>query len=161
MKFSTADLCDAHPEVHVAESIFGDFGGLDAFAGPIATLKVFEDNAMVRAALGEPGVGRVLVIDGGGSMRCALVGGNLAQLGAANGWSGIIVDGCVRDSNELSSAAIGVKALGVNPRRSEKGLHAGVRGRRVAFAGVSFDEGDWAYADADGIVVAKAPLHSP
>ena len=160
MKFSTADLCDAHPDIQVVEPVFGDFGGLDAFAGRAATLKVFEDNAMVRAALEEPGASRVLVIDGGGSMRCALVGGNLVKLAAANGWSGIIVDGCLRDSAEVSSIAVGVKALGLTPRRSEKGLHGGIRGRRLEFAGVICDEGDWVYADADGIVIAKTALHT-
>jgi regulator of ribonuclease activity A len=160
VKFSTADLCDAHPELQVAEPLFADFGALDAFAGPVATLKVYEDNAMVRSALEEPGAGRVLVIDGGGSLRCALVGGNLAQLGASNDWRGIILYGCIRDSAEVSGTAIGVKALGLNPRRSEKGIHGGVRGRRIEFAGVTFDEGDWVYADADGVVTSKTPVHS-
>ena len=158
--FSTADLCDAHSELQVAEPLFADFGGLDAFAGPVATLKVFEDNELVRSVLEESGVGRVLVIDGGGSLRCALVGGNLAQLGATHGWSGMIVYGCIRDSTEVSRITIGVKALALHPRRSFKGVHTGVRGRPVAFAGVTFEEGDWVYADADGVVVSKAAVHS-
>src|ERR1700730_15794162 len=98
MNLATADLSDAHPEAQVAESLFGDFGGVKHFAGPLVTLKVFEDNAMVRAILAEPGEGRVLVVDGGASMRCALVGGNLARLGVVNGWQGLIVNGCIRDS---------------------------------------------------------------
>ena len=155
---TTADLCDANAQAQIAEPLFRDFGGVNKFHGPVATLKVFEDNALVRALLEEPGAGRVLVIDGGGSMRCALVGGNLAQLGVDNGWRGLIVYGCVRDSEEVGSMPIGVKALAAHPRRSEKGLHTGHRDRAVTFAGVTFKTGQWLYADADGILVAAKPL---
>jgi len=159
MKPTTADLSDAHPRAQIAEPLFRDFGGVAAFHGPVVTVKVFEDNALVRTLLEEPGAGRVLVVDGGGSMRCALVGGNLAQLGVDGGWRGLIVFGCIRDSEEIRGMAIGVKALGTHPRKSEKGLHNGHRDRAVAFAGVTFKSGQWLYADADGILVSDTPLH--
>lgn len=160
MSTATTDLSDAHPEAQVAEPLFADFGGLVAFYGPITTLKVFEDNALVRAALEEKGEGRVLVVDGGGSTRCALVGGNLGALGAKNGWAGIVVNGCIRDSEEMSGQNIGVKALATHPRKSEKGLHTGHRDKVVSFAGVIFKPGAWLYADADGVVVSEGPIHS-
>jgi regulator of ribonuclease activity A len=160
MTYATTDLSDAHPEAQVAEPIFGDFGGRLAFHGPIRTVKVFEDNAMVRALLEEKGEGCVLVVDGGGSTRCALVGGNLGQLGVDNGWAGIVVYGYIRDSEEIAQQEIGVKALGTHPRKSEKGLHNGKREMTLHFAGVSFKPGAWLYADADGIVVADEPIHT-
>lgn len=159
MSHATTDLSDAHPEAQVADPAFGDFGGLIAFFGPIVTVKVFEDNEMVRALLEERGNGQVLVVDGGGSTRCALVGGNLAQLGVDNGWAGIVVNGFIRDSEEISEKEIGVKALGTHPRKSEKGLHKGHRNRSFSFAGVQFKPGQWLYADADGIIVADGPIH--
>ena len=157
--FATTDLCDAHPDLQVCAPVFHDYGGTIAFHGPIATLKVFEDNALVRATLERPGEGRVLVVDGGGSLRCALVGGQLGTLGVNNGWAGVLVHGCVRDRAELAALAIGVKALATHPRRSEKGLHSGHAGRIVEFAGVRFAPGAWLYADADGIVVADRALY--
>ncbi|MFA5940619.1 MAG: ribonuclease E activity regulator RraA [Sinimarinibacterium sp.] len=159
MTYATTDLSDAHPDAQVAEPIFGDFGGRIAFHGPIRTVKVFEDNAMVRALLEERGEGHVLVVDGGGSTRCALVGGNLGQLGVDNGWAGIVVYGYIRDSEEIAEQDIGVKALGTHPRKSEKGLHNGKREKVVSFAGVTFKPGAWLYADADGIVVSDQPIH--
>lgn len=159
MSFATTDLSDAHPEAQVADPVFGDFGGLQAFHGQIVTVKVFEDNALVRALLEEPGQGRVLVVDGGGSARCALVGGNLGKLGVDNGWAGIVVNGYIRDSEEIVEQEIGVKALGTHPRKSEKGLHSAHRDRVVTFAGVTFKPGQWLYADADGIVVADGAIH--
>jgi regulator of ribonuclease activity A len=161
MKTPTADLSDADPQAQIADPLFRDFGLLTMFHGPVATLKVFEDNALVRTLLEEPGAGRVLVVDGGGSMRCALVGGNLAQLGVSNGWHGLLVFGCIRDSEEIRAMPIGVKALATHPRRSEKGLHAGHRDRPVSFAGVTFRSGQWLYADPDGIVVSEIPLPGP
>ena len=154
----TADLCDAHAEVQVCAPLFRDYGGKRAFHGPIATVKVFEDNALVRATLETPGAGRVLVVDGGGSLRCALVGGLLGELAVKNGWAGILVNGGVRDTAELQTQQIGIKALAAHPRKSEKGLHTGVADRVVAFAGVRFHPGAWLYADADGIVVADTAL---
>lgn len=157
--FATTDLCDAHPELQVCEPLFLDFGGAIAFAGPIKTLKIFEDNALVREVLEQPGGGHVLVVDGGASMRCALVGGNLGALAEKNDWAGIIVNGCVRDSEELAEQAIGIKGLAVHPRKSEKGLHTGHIDRIVEFAGVRFTPGAWLYADADGVVVAERAIH--
>ena len=159
MKPATADLSDAHPHLPVVEPLFRDYGGNTSFHGRVATVKVFEDNALVRTMLEEAGAERILIVDGGGSMRCALVGGNMAALALKNGWRGIVVNGCIRDSEEIRELAIGVKALGLHPRRSEKGLHSGQRNLPVVFGGVSFHDGQWLYADADGIVVSDAAVH--
>lgn len=153
----TTDLCDAHPEiVRVADPIFRAYGGKPDFGGPIATLKVHEDNALVRATLEQLGGGRVLVIDGGGSLRRALVGDQLGALAVRNGWAGIVVHGCIRDSADLASIAIGIRALATHPMRSEKRGH-GTSGEPVTFAGVTFRPGERLYADADGIVVLPGP----
>jgi regulator of ribonuclease activity A len=159
MSFATTDLSDAHPEAQVCEPLFADFGGRLAFHGPIKTLKVFEDNAQVRATLETPGQGRVLVVDGGGSLRCALVGGMLGELGVKNDWAGIVVNGCVRDVEELAGHDLGIKAIASHPRKSEKGLHSAVADKVVVFAGATFRPGAWLYADADGIVVSEQPIH--
>ena len=158
VKKATADLADAHPQAQIAEPLLLDFGALRSFHGPLVTVKVFEDNSLVRTLLEEPGAGRVLVVDGGGSMRCALVGGNLAQLGVTNGWQGLVVFGCIRDCDEIRELPIGLKALGAHPRKSEKGLHTGHRDRPVSFAGVTFRSGEWLYADSDGILVSAKSL---
>jgi regulator of ribonuclease activity A len=150
---ATTDLCDAHPGIQVCEPVFQAFGGRPAFSGPITTLKVFEDNTLVREAVGRPGEGRVLVVDGGGSLRCSLFGGNLAVAAAENGWAGVVVHGCVRDVDELAAQPVGVRALAPFPRTSERGLHSGQAGLPVIFAGVVFREGQWLCADADGVVV--------
>ncbi|HEU5303820.1 MAG TPA: ribonuclease E activity regulator RraA, partial [Gemmatimonadales bacterium] len=121
MKFTTADLCDAFaPGLQQAQPLFHDYGGASRFGGPIETLKVFEDNALVRRALEAKGEGRVLVVDGGGSLRSALVGGRLAALARDNGWAGLIVNGCVRDSVETRRVGVGIKALNTSPMRSGK-----------------------------------------
>ena len=158
MSFATTDLCDAHPDLQVCEPVFADYGGLYKFHGPIRTLKIFEDNALVRSMLETPGNGAVLVVDGGGSMRCALVGGNLGVLAVKNNWAGIVVNGCVRDSEELVEQDVGIKALATYPRKSEKGLHSGHMDKVVTFAGVTFKPGAWLYADGDGIVVSDAKI---
>lgn len=157
----TPDLCDAHPdEIRVVTGLhWQSYGGRKAFCGPCDTVKCFEDNSRVKEQLASRGDGKVLVVDGGGSLRCALVGGNLAALGVENGWAGIVVNGCVRDSDELSEHEIGIKAIATHPRKSEKGLHTGRRDRRVSFAGVTFEPGMWLYADADGIVVSDRAIH--
>jgi regulator of ribonuclease activity A len=154
---ATTDLCDAHPEAQVCEPIFRPFGGREAFSGVITTLKVFEDNSMVREAVGQPGHGRVLVVDGGGSLRCSLFGGNLAVAAAKNGWAGVVVHGAVRDVEELAAQPIGVRALAAFPRKGERGLHSGQAGIPVLFGGVVFREGEWLCADADGLVVLPEP----
>lgn len=137
--------------------MFIGFGAKRAFAGPAYTLKVFEDNALVRTTLEKVGAGQVLVIDGGGSVRSALVGGNLALLAVKNDWVGIVVFGAVRDVAELDVCDVGVRALALNPQRSaRKGV--GDAGLRVMVAGVAISPGDWIYADADGILVSASEL---
>src|SRR3712207_3336870 len=116
---------------------------------------------MARAAVEQPGEGRVLVVDGGGSLRCALLGGNLAVLAAEHGWAGVVVNGAVRDADELDAQPIGVRALAAMPRRSEKGMHSGQAGLPVIFAGVVFRQGEWLCADRDGIVVLSAAPDQP
>ncbi len=158
MTIVTADLYDEFGEqLRVASPVFGDFGGRDAFGGPIATVKVFEDNSLVRSALQEAGAGRVLVIDGGGSLRCALVGDLLAKLALDNGWAGIVVHGCVRDSVAIARLDIGVKALATNPRKSVK-RGEGQRDVPVHFAEVDFMPGEYVYADLDGLVISERAL---
>jgi len=151
--YATTDLCDAHPDIQVCDPVFRTFGGAPAFSGPVATLKVFEDNTLIKQAVESPGEGRVLVVDGGGSTRCGLVGGNLAVSAATNGWAGLVVYGCIRDVDELAEQPLGVRALAAFPRKSQRGLHSGQAGIPVIFAGVVFREGEWLAADADGVVV--------
>ena len=155
--FATTDLCDAHPRVQTAEPIFRHFGGVKRFAGPVATAICLEDNSRVREAVSEPGQGRVLVVDGGGSVRCALLGDLLADKAVSNGWAGVIVNGCVRDSARLGELQLGVLAIAAHPRRSEKRGH-GERDVGVRFAGVTFHPGDWVYADEDGLLVSGERL---
>jgi regulator of ribonuclease activity A len=158
VSFTTPDLCDEFAQhVHAAAPVFHDWGGVRSFAGMIETVRVFEDNALVDQVLGTAGRGRVLVVDGGGSVRCALLGGRLAALAHENGWSGIVVHGCVRDSAELAGIAVGVKALHAVPMRSGK-TGTGQRGIPVTFAGVTFVPGTYLYADRDGILVADRDL---
>jgi regulator of ribonuclease activity A len=158
MTLATADLCDQHEgAVRVVEPIFRAYGGTPAFSGSIATVKVFEDNVLVRQALSESGAGRVLVVDGGGSLRCALVGDQIAVLARDNGWAGIVVYGCIRDSLAINDLAIGVRALGTHPLKSVK-KGAGERGIPVTFAGVTFVPEHHLYADADGVIVAAQAL---
>ena len=158
MSFATADLCDElGPRARVAELLFRDFGGRRSFHGTIATVRVFEDNVLVREALGEAGRWRVLVVDGAGSVRCALLGDMLARMAHENGWAGVVVNGAIRGSEEISAIPIGLKALATCPRRSGKeGM--GERDVPVAFAGVSFEPGHTLYADGDGIVVVDEDL---
>lgn len=158
MCIATTDISDREQTVQVCDPLFRDFGGRSFFFGPIRTVKVFEDNTLVRQTLETPGGGAVLVVDGGGSSRCALVGGNLGQLAVQNGWCGIVVNGYVRDAAELREQPVGVKALGTHPRKSEKGVHSGVLDRAVTFAGVRFEPGAWLYADCDGIVVTPSAV---
>jgi regulator of ribonuclease activity A len=156
----TPDLCDRYGDrVAVAEPLFRDFGGRPAFAGRIETVRVFEDNTLVRLVLESDGNGRVLVVDGGGSRRCALIGGRLAALASANGWSGIVVNGCVRDVGEIGAAAVGVKALATCPRPSAK-TGAGERGVPVSFAGVTFTPGHLVWGDEDGLVIGGSEVQA-
>lgn len=163
MALKTADLYDRHGDRHgaalrVCEPIFKDYGGLTRFAGPVATVKCFEDNTQVKAALAEPGEGRVLVVDAGGSLRCAMLGDLIAASAVQNGWAGVLLWGCIRDSAEVAAMDLGVKALGTMPRKSER-RGEGQRDIPVTFAGVTFSPGDWIYCDEDGVVVAAEPLN--
>lgn len=152
---ATADLVDdIGPEVRSCDVQFRQFGGRTEFAGPISTVRCFQDNALLKSVLSEPGHGRVLVIDGDASVHTALVGDLIAELGRSNGWAGLIVHGAVRDATTLRTLDIGIKALGTNPRKSTK-TGAGERDVTVSFGGVSFVPGDVAYSDDDGIVVTS------
>jgi regulator of ribonuclease activity A len=158
VQFTTADLCDAYPQlIRVLEPLFRNYGAAERFSGPVETVKVYEDNAVVRETLEGQGRGRVLVVDGGGSLRCALVGGRLGQLAQSNGWSGMVINGCVRDTPELARISVGIRALNTVPMRSAKEGQGSV-GATVSFAGVSFAPGKVLYADGDGIILADHRL---
>lgn len=159
MNFKTADLCDQHAaELQIPEPVFGSFGGRVSFAGPASTIKCFEDNSRVKEAVGEPGKGRVLVVDGGGSTRCALLGDNLAKQAGDNGWAGVVVFGCVRDTADLAEFDLGVLAMAAMPVRSEK-KGEGQRDIPVVIANARVKPGDWVYVDEDGMVIAPRQLH--
>lgn len=158
--FSTCDLCDAHKHeigtrLFIVPPVFRDLGGVRRFSGTVATVKCFEDNSLVKAALDEPGQGRVLVVDGGASLRRALVGGNVAAAAAKNGWAGVVVDGAVRDVAELAATPVGIRALALMPIPTEK-HGVGERDVTVQIQGVWVRPGDTLYADADGIVILRA-----
>lgn len=150
----TADLVDdIGPDVRSCDVQFRQFGARTQFAGPITTVRCFQDNALLKATLSEPGDGRVLVVDGQASLHTALVGDVIAELGRANGWAGLIVHGAVRDAATLSTLDIGIKALGTNPRKSTK-TGTGERDVVLHIGGVDFAPGEVVYSDDDGIVVA-------
>ena len=156
----TGDLCDAHKadsdgSFRVLPPVFRDYGQRVRFAGLVSTVQCFEDNSFVKAALETPGQGRVLVVDGGASLRRALVGGNIAAAAARNGWAGVVVDGCVRDSAALARCDIGIRALALVPMPTER-RNAGQRDVPLQIRGVSVLPGDWLVADEDGIVVMAA-----
>ncbi|WP_286747075.1 ribonuclease E activity regulator RraA [Aquabacterium sp. UBA2148] len=160
--FATCDLCDEHKnntdgDFRVLPPVFKDYGRRIKFSGQVSTVKCFEDNTLVKAAVDSPGNGRVLVVDGGASLRRALVGGNLGKAAAKNGWAGVIVDGCVRDSAELAECDVGIRALALMPLPTEK-RQEGQSDVAVQVQGVWVRPGDWLYADEDGIVVASRPL---
>jgi len=163
MTFATTDLCDDNPGLleegllAVLPPLFRHFGGRSIFSGPVVTLKVHEDNSLVRATLETQGAGRVLVVDGGASLRRALVGGQLGLLAQNNGWAGVLVDGCVRDSAELAACEVGIMALATHPQRSAR-EGVGKRDVCVQIAGVPVRPGDWLYADLDGVLVARRQL---
>jgi len=155
--FSTCDLCDAHRAdtdgaFRVLPPLFRDYGGVTKFAGPVSTVKCYEDNSLVKAALDEPGRGRVLVVDGAGSLRRALVGGNIGAAAAKNGWAGVVVYGAVRDLAEMAACQVGMRALALVPLPTEK-HNQGERDVAVRIEGVWVRPGDRLYADADGMVV--------
>lgn len=161
MSFKTADLCDHFADsIQIADEPMGDFGGLGSFSGIIETVKAFEDNSKVRECVDSPGKGKVLVVDGGGSMRRAMLGDQLAAKAVKNGWAGIVINGCIRDSADIAEMEIGVKALGTHPLKTEK-LGAGSHNVPVRFVGVNFVPGHYLYADEDGLLVSEKALELP
>lgn len=160
--FSTCDLCDAHkgsePGVlRVLSPVFKNYGGLSKFSGQVVTVKCFEDNTSVKLAVDLPGNGCVLVVDGGASLRYALLGGNLGATAALNGWAGVVINGCVRDLAELSGCHVGIRALGAIPLPTQK-RSEGQTGIAIQIQGQWIKPGEWLYADEDGMVVLPAPL---
>lgn len=159
--YVTPDLCDAYPElVQVLEPLFSNFGGRDSFGGQIVTLKCFEDNSLVKEQVELDGKGKVLVVDGGGSLRCALLGDMLAEKAAKNGWEGLVIYGCVRDVDILIQTDVGVQALASHPKKSNK-RGVGELDVPVTFAGVTFRSGEYVYADNNGVLVSPSPLKMP
>jgi regulator of ribonuclease activity A len=160
--FSTCDFCDAHKSdgsgrFRVLPPVFQNYGALARFCGPVVTVKCHEDNTPVKRAVESEGQNRVLVVDGGGSLRRALLGGNLAAAAARNGWAGVVVDGCVRDVAELRQAQTGIRALALNPMPTER-QQPGLSNVSVQIQGVWVHPGDWLYADEDGMVVCDRNL---
>jgi len=154
------ELCDRYPEdVRILEPMLGNFGGRERFFGQIVTIKAFEDNSLVREQVALPGEGRVLVVDGGGSMRRAMLGDMLAEKASANGWAGIIIYGCIRDVNAIADLDIGVQALGAHPLKTDK-KGVGELNVVVRFGGVDFVPGEYCYADNNGVLVSQKPLET-
>lgn len=159
MPIKTADLCDQYADVlQIASPGLLDFGGRREFFGEIVTLKLFEDNSLVREVLSTNGEGRVLVVDGAASMRCALLGDMLAAKAVENAWRGLVINGCIRDCAAIAAMPLGVKALGTHPLKSQK-KGTGQMNVPVTFSQVTFSPGHYLYADTDGLVVASRPLH--
>lgn len=154
---STPDLSDAAPEARAIDLQFANLGQVKQFGGLVVTIKCHEDNSLVKACVEEPGEGRVIVVDGGGSTRRALLGDMLAEKAAANGWSGLVIYGVIRDVDEIGATALGVQALGTCPVKTEK-LGVGQRDIPVSFGGVDIAPGDYVYADNNGVLVSKRPL---
>lgn len=163
MAFSTCDFCDAHKSDASGDfrvipgGLYRSYGGLERFAGPISTLRCLDDNSLVKAAVESPGQGRVLVVDGGASMRRALLGGNLAAAAARNGWAGLLIHGCVRDLAELRQVQTGILALGHVPMPTER-QGQGSAELALQLHGLWIRPGEWLYADADGVVVSARAL---
>ncbi|MEJ6670591.1 MAG: ribonuclease E activity regulator RraA [Pseudomonadales bacterium] len=161
MRLPLPDLCDAYPaDVQVAEPMFNNYGGNDCFSGEIATVTCFEDNSLIATRVEEPGRGRVLVVDAGGSLRCAVLGDNLAQKALDNGWSGLIINGCIRDVDIIETLPIGVAALATHPLKSVK-RNVGRVDETVAFAGLQWVPGHYVYADNNGVLVSAKALTLP
>ena len=159
MDYITPDLCDAYPQlISVVDPMFNNYGGRKSFGGEIVTIKCFEDNSRVKELVATPGEGLVMVVDAGGSMRCACLGDMLAESAALNHWSGLIIYGCIRDVDEIASTAIGVQALGVHPLKTHK-QGVGEVDLAVTFGGVTFSPGDCIYADNNGIIASSQPLN--
>ena len=158
MKFVLPDLCDQYGDsLRVLSPMLKNFGGNNCFHGKISTIKCHEDNSFVADAVREEGDGSVLVVDGGGSLRCALLGDNLAAIAASNSWAGIIVFGCVRDVAVLKDISLGIQAIAPHPMKSVK-RQVGLRDVEVSFGGVSFIPGQYVYADDNGVIVSEDEL---
>jgi regulator of ribonuclease activity A len=158
MAFKTADLCDEYgDQLQILSPGLRDFGGREKFFGEIVTVKLFEDNSLLRELVAAEGRGRVLVVDGGASMRCAVLGDLLAAKAVDSGWSGLIINACIRDSVEIAAMDIGVKALGTHPLKTEK-RGVGEENIPVNFMNVTFRPGEYLYADRDGVIVSPLPL---
>jgi len=158
MNIATADLCDAYPDlVKIVEPIFKNYGGKDSFGGEIVTVKCFEDNSRVKENAGKPGVGKVMVVDGGGSLIRALLGDLIAETALRNGWEGFIIYGCIRDVKQIGNMEIGVKALNSIPLKTER-KGAGEENIQITFGCVTFKPGEFVYADSTGIIVSSDPL---
>lgn len=152
------ELCDRfESDVRIVEPMFANFGGLEQFSGPMVTIKAFEDNSLVRQQVSEQGKGRVLVVDGGGSMRRAMLGDMLAEKAMTNGWSGIVIYGCIRDVNAIAELDLGVQALGCHPLKTQKN-GVGELNITLSFGGVDFVPGEYLYADNNGILVSPKEL---
>ncbi|MBD8568856.1 ribonuclease E activity regulator RraA [Pseudomonas syringae] len=161
MHYLTPDLCDAYPDlIQVVEPMFSNFGGRDSFGGQIVTLKCFEDNSLVKEQIALDGKGKVLVVDGGGSLRCAMLGDMVAEQASKNGWEGLLIYGCVRDVDMLAQTDLGVQALASHPKKSEK-RGIGEMNVPVTFGGVTFKPGDYLYADNNGVIISPSPLTMP
>ena len=161
MEYLTPDLCDAYPDlVRVLEPMLHNFGGRDSFGGEIVTVKCFEDNSLVKEAAGTDGKGKVLVVDGGASLRRALLGDMIAENAVKNGWEGMIIYGCIRDVDAIAALNLGVQALGAIPLKTEK-RGIGDLNIPVTFGGVTFNPGEYVYADNNGVVVSAEPLQMP
>jgi len=160
-KIMTPDLCDEYPDlVQVLEPMLNNYGGIDAFGGEIVTVKCFEDNSIVKEQVGLPGHGKVMVVDGGGSMRNALLGDMLAEKAAENGWAGLVIYGCIRDVDIIRQTQLGVQAMNSNPRKTEK-RGIGDLNISVTFGGVTFVPGEYVYADNNGVIVSPEKLSMP
>ncbi len=159
MSFKTADLSDEHSaKLKVPYDMFQSYGAKQSFHGEVVTVKVFEDNVLVKAQLETDGRGKVLVVDGGGSTRCALLGDNVAALAEKNGWEGVIINGAIRDAADIDCMHVAIKALGTHPFKSVKKGEGDVN-IPVTFGGITFHPGEYLYSDADGIIVAPDRLH--
>ncbi|MEM6525465.1 MAG: ribonuclease E activity regulator RraA [Bacteroidota bacterium] len=158
MAYQTADIWDEFEDkLTVLNVVMNSYGKLDRFHGQCVTMKVYEDNTLVKKELQQNGQGKVLVVDGGGSRRCALIGDNLAQLAIDNEWSGVIIYGCIRDSCQINDMPIAVKALGTCPAKSHK-RNEGIQYHDLIIEGTQIQNGDYVYADADGILIAGERL---
>ena len=161
MEFLTPDLCDEYPDlVRVLEPMMRNYGGRQSFGGEIVTIKCFEDNSLVREQVAQPGKGKVLVVDAGGSKRRACLGDMLAEKAVKNGWEGILMYGCIRDVDAIASLDLGVQALGAHPMKTEK-KGVGELNLEVTFGGVLFAPGEYVYADNNGVIVSCSALSMP